>query len=463
MYEDLEKDGYNYLFKKILKKELIEIYPTHEIGDMVYIREDGTDVYIKEKKGGIKIFSSYKFYSPLKKAVRDITKGIITPPILNRSLFENVWNIIQKGLIESGKEFRLFYESDNIIVEIVHDEKFRGLFVFLWGQKYPILYIHPTKLHIGSMRKGKIDDSLISKTDDLSDAIINSYLYNVKMSYNIEELFNNKKGDGKVNKKGPFFGCEIELEFDGEQNAPTLSKIFNEFYDWDGNVVEDGSLGKCGKEFVSGIYENLDFVMELHQDIKKFSEYHHLGLKYPSPCALHIHCSNIKGVIQLFLLYTAFYEFFEELLINHENKLVHNRLVMPGWHVLKRAFKEPFEVDIEDLDSSQEELFGDISRKLGYLFQNVRRSTLRYSGLDSPLKTIEFRPFPMKEDDEIINLYVKIVKKSLDLCAKLGVKEAYIMSMNLQTMYFNDHEKYINECCSLLDMNNKDFDKVMNR
>ncbi len=246
------------------------------------------------------------------------------------------------------------------------------------------------------------------------------------------------------NTTGPLsltVGCEIEAEFRHNFSKTWLSRLLVEEGVEGVRVVTDGSLSDRGREFISGVHDNMDVIMSMHKTIKEVDEKHYLGLKYRSPCAIHIHTKGFKGVPKLFLLYTALFDFFDTMVNNMGNSLVNSPLTLPEYDRLESVLID--ELGVNDVDEIDETVTDRIWKRTCVLCSDMfqrgaRRNTLRYSGMDSDNSTIEFRPFPMRKSNKVIELYIKIVERSIEWASEISFEEAYDIVKDIVESSYED-------------------------
>jgi len=232
-------------------------------------------------------------------------------------------------------------------------------------------------------------------------------------------------------------------------------------------VTYDGSLSENGFEIISkpmdSIINVLDFLVRV-TDVLKGNDYE---IFEGHTCAIHIHISNIKNIINLFSLGTYYGDIFEHIKQSHDNHLVHRLSHWPLPEHINRVKKQDKNDVIRDYPISH--IQGLIKNKLDplvvYKSQNIcdffmgsRRCTIRYSGWDSPNRTMEFRVFPHKFDNELYKIYVKIVGNLIHYANRHEEGELYDKLYNDHKPLYEKFESF-NE---IIGLNKKQINKLYN-
>lgn len=233
----------------------------------------------------------------------------------------------------------------------------------------------------------------------------------------IKKVINLKNAEKYFPKK---YGVELEFE----SNEPIGRSWLFEKLDKDGldvdSVLGDGSLSEYGFEILSKPQKDLESLLNFMTNTLDTLNKLDLDFTCESPCAVHIHVSNMRAPINLFLLGIFFEKVFDKIRNDNYSGLVHNFMFIPEKRELRNVLKSLNEenpyTNFND-GAFKSGIKSGFDPYITYILNNVydlfmgqyRRTTIRYSGFDTSLRTMEFRVFPQTVNKNVYKTYIKIV------------------------------------------------------
>ena len=223
------------------------------------------------------------------------------------------------------------------------------------------------------------------------------------------------------------YGVEMEFESNKGYDYDDIVYLLAENGFKNVRVTYDGSLSEDGFEIISPPLDNISDILEFLEGVTDLLISKGYEIIEGQTCAIHIHVSNVRNVVNLFSLGTFYSGVFEHIKQSHHNHLIHRPSSWPSIeHVEKVCKYNRKNVIMEYSKSSIIQM-----AKIGYdplivlksahvsdAFMRSRRCTIRYSGWDSPNKTMEFRIFPHKFNKDLYKIYVKVVENLIKYANK---------------------------------------------
>lgn len=223
------------------------------------------------------------------------------------------------------------------------------------------------------------------------------------------------------------YGVEMEFESNKGYDYNDIVYLLAENGFKNVRVTYDGSLSEEGFEIISPPLDNISDILEFLEGVTDLLISKGYEIIEGQTCAIHIHVSNVRNVVNLFSLGTFYSGVFEHIRQSHHNQLIHRPSSWPSIeHVEKVCKYNRKNVIMEYSKSSIIQM-----AKIGYdplivlksahvsdAFMRSRRCTIRYSGWDSPNKTMEFRIFPHKFNKDLYKIYVKVVGNLINYANK---------------------------------------------
>ncbi len=252
---------------------------------------------------------------------------------------------------------------------------------------------------------------------------------------------------------GMKFGVEMEFEAHKEYNYFEIFSILQGEGINNVEVDSDGSLSPYGFEIISPPLDSLNDIQDFMVRVTQILKDNGYEIYTESPCAIHIHVSNIKNPINLFSLAKYYANIFEYIRTQHHNGLVHRIGGWPHSDHINNVKKFTKETVMKNYPTS--EIKRLVAKKIDPLFaykcgaicdsfMGSRRCTLRFSGWDTSNRTLEFRVFPHILNDDMYQIYTDIVRQFIIEAESVEDGDLYAKFHLSTTSLYEKFESFIN-------------------
>lgn len=204
------------------------------------------------------------------------------------------------------------------------------------------------------------------------------------------------------------------------------------------DIKEDGSIPyDTGFEINSVVFDDIkEFKKGLIDLVKNMK---HEGIYTESPCAIHLHCSNIKSPLKFKILSHCWDDIYTIIRGTNCSGLMFHKS-----NIDTTQYLPPYnnKINLGNMD------FREYLRNIG--FSSYRNRTIR-----NRIQTLEFRPIPARLNKEYIKIWMGIYERL--------IKKSYSMSLdNIKKLYINiqnspSNSKRISDFMEFFNLSNWDL------